>query len=319
MTHQLQTIRTLFHGLDMDNGLTEGGDVRALEIYEALSELEAMVGSVEPVAFLNRAQLEELRYANGMNVWAEGPSMYEPACDCPVPPEYVPVYAAPPAQQYEAGDMASAAAQGFRDGVASVAQQPQAEWLLGNDAEDGAGDRQPQAEPDMRKVCEALGFDPTNHHNAAKCPYCRGQQPQAEVKLNYFWIQEYARQHGVDYNELCALVRKVVKAPQQAEAVPDGITLTQEEIEALRHNLSAAVLFNTGGDVRANVLTRFDQFFERVKDHVRPHQPDPEAVAEGLAQIIFEAVNHGKVWMYQSTDTRNAYWQAGQAAKEFLK
>lgn len=29
--------------------------------------------------------------------------------------------------QYEAGDMASAAAQGFRDGVASVAQQPQAE------------------------------------------------------------------------------------------------------------------------------------------------------------------------------------------------
>lgn len=25
---------------------------------------------------------------------------------------------------------------------------------------------------DMRAVCEALGFDPTNHHNAAKCPYC---------------------------------------------------------------------------------------------------------------------------------------------------
>lgn len=31
------------------------------------------------------------------------------------------------------------------------------------------------AEPvkcDMRKVVEALGFDPTNHHNAGKCPYC---------------------------------------------------------------------------------------------------------------------------------------------------
>jgi len=27
--------------------------------------------------------------------------------------------------------------------------------------------------PDMRAICEALGFDPTNHHNAAKCPYCR--------------------------------------------------------------------------------------------------------------------------------------------------
>lgn len=35
-------------------------------------------------------------------------------------------FAAPVAQQYEAGDVASAAAQGFRDGVASVAQQPQA-------------------------------------------------------------------------------------------------------------------------------------------------------------------------------------------------
>lgn len=99
----------------------------------------------------------------------------------------------------------------------------------------------------------------------------------------------------------------------------EHITLTREEIEALRLNLSSAVLFNTGSDVRANVLTRFDQFFERVKDHVRPHQPDPEAVAEGLAQIIFEATNPGKVWTYQSTDARNAYWQAGQAAKEFLK
>jgi len=26
--------------------------------------------------------------------------------------------------------------------------------------------------PDMRKVVEALGFEPDNHHNAAKCPYC---------------------------------------------------------------------------------------------------------------------------------------------------
>jgi len=32
---------------------------------------------------------------------------------------------------------------------------------------------QQPAEPDMRSICEALGFDPTNHHNALKCPYCR--------------------------------------------------------------------------------------------------------------------------------------------------
>lgn len=31
----------------------------------------------------------------------------------------------------------------------------------------------PGGDADMRAICEALGFDPTNHHNAAKCPYCR--------------------------------------------------------------------------------------------------------------------------------------------------
>lgn len=28
-------------------------------------------------------------------------------------------------------------------------------------------------ECDMRKIVESMGFDPTNHHNAAKCPYCQ--------------------------------------------------------------------------------------------------------------------------------------------------
>jgi hypothetical protein len=31
---------------------------------------------------------------------------------------------------------------------------------------------------DMRKVVEALGFDPENHHNAAKCPYCTPADPR---------------------------------------------------------------------------------------------------------------------------------------------
>jgi len=33
----------------------------------------------------------------------------------------------------------------------------------------------PVSEHDMQAVCMALGFDPTNHHNAEKCPYCRPQ------------------------------------------------------------------------------------------------------------------------------------------------
>lgn len=37
------------------------------------------------------------------------------------------------------------------------------------------------AVPDMRAVCEALGFDPTNHHNAAQCPYCRPASDDAKA------------------------------------------------------------------------------------------------------------------------------------------
>jgi len=37
-------------------------------------------------------------------------------------------------------------------------------------------------EPDMRAICEALGFDPTNHHNAAKCPYCRPAESKEASK-----------------------------------------------------------------------------------------------------------------------------------------
>jgi hypothetical protein len=36
-------------------------------------------------------------------------------------------------------------------------------------------------EPDMPAICKALGFDPTNHHNAAKCPYCTPSQPTVPV------------------------------------------------------------------------------------------------------------------------------------------
>jgi hypothetical protein len=47
------------------------------------------------------------------------------------------------------------------------------------------------AEPDMLAVCEALGFDPTNHHNAAKCPYCAPfTRPQAAPSpLDAQWVE----------------------------------------------------------------------------------------------------------------------------------
>ena len=50
-----------------------------------------------------------------------------------------------------------------------------------------------EAVPDMRAICEALGFDPTNHHNAAKCPYCRPAAP-IEVEAAVLIDEETGRQ-----------------------------------------------------------------------------------------------------------------------------
>jgi hypothetical protein len=89
---------------------------------EALSELERMAG--EPYGTVTVVRNPGRPVMHWFYRWPEPPYL-DNAAECHT------VYAAPPAQQpqYEAGDMASAAAQGFRDGVASVAQQPQAEPL----------------------------------------------------------------------------------------------------------------------------------------------------------------------------------------------
>lgn len=94
------------------------GDMRkAVKALTALAQIEAMAGSQEPVAKLHDdgywtpMKTEAGRALNDRLMRAGSPS--------------IDVYATPVAQQYEAGDVASAAAQGFRDGVASVAQQPQ--------------------------------------------------------------------------------------------------------------------------------------------------------------------------------------------------
>lgn len=40
-----------------------------------------------------------------------------------------------------------------------------------------------EARTDPRAVAEALGFDPTNHHNAAVCPYCAPRPDPAAAAL----------------------------------------------------------------------------------------------------------------------------------------
>lgn len=53
-------------------------------------------------------------------------------------------------------------------------------------AYDAALSNPAQALPDARGICEALGFDPTNHHNAAACPYCIPDEAlRAEIKARF--------------------------------------------------------------------------------------------------------------------------------------
>lgn len=119
MIEQLKTIREDAEWINNCNtgGMLQG---RARNILEALTQLEAMVG--EPVARLHITETDtypdiEVEVLDGIHLQ---PGMSP-----------IPVYvAAPAAQQYEAGDMASAAAQGFRGGVASVTQQEPVAWAM---------------------------------------------------------------------------------------------------------------------------------------------------------------------------------------------
>lgn len=102
MKDQLKTVREFVESVHEGEWLSHVNRDKTLT---ALAQLEAMVG--EPVARYNwhTAKLEWLvPYKAEFNM----------------KPLY---FATPVAQQYEAGGIASAAAQGFRDGVASVTQQ----------------------------------------------------------------------------------------------------------------------------------------------------------------------------------------------------
>ena len=119
MIEQLKTIR------DGVGEFVEGDGQKGLVmILEALTQLEAMVGEQEP-KFWYRPVGDDGLYEGPVHHNSVGGKMLRDE----KPGEWVPLFvgATPPAQQpqYEAGDMASAHNDGFRAGVASVAQQPQ--------------------------------------------------------------------------------------------------------------------------------------------------------------------------------------------------
>lgn len=59
------------------------------------------------------------------------------------------------------------------------------------------------AAPDMPAICAELGFDPTNHHNAARCPYCtpaKAVQPAQPTTQEAF--EAWASSKGLSPREL---------------------------------------------------------------------------------------------------------------------
>ncbi len=82
---------------------------------------------------------------------------------------------------YTPGNVANEDGDSVKPGMVMwMADYPE-EGCLPLDCEDDAlaSPPSPDVQPDMLAVCAALGFDPTNHHNAAKCPYCRPAPTEA--------------------------------------------------------------------------------------------------------------------------------------------
>lgn len=102
---------------------------------QAIARIEKMVSEQKPVAWVHEDDPERVISA----ATKAGAEKDGGAIASTTKPYSIPAFAAPVAQQYEAGDMASASAQGFRDGVASVQQgQEPVAWLVCSVNSDGS-------------------------------------------------------------------------------------------------------------------------------------------------------------------------------------
>lgn len=83
---------------------------------------------------------------------------------------------------------------------------------------------------DARAICEALGFDPTNHHNAATCPYCIPDETlRAEIKARHAQTQP-SQQAGTERPERVAELLEANNRYQQ-EAGDARAEVTRVEVE----------------------------------------------------------------------------------------
>ena len=255
---------------DADSQADDEMNAEIEEALTALSELDRM--AVEPVAWTSQIEMDWAKRnpgrAGSFYAVKEGPSS-------------LPLYtAAPLAQQpqYEAGDMASAHNDGFRAGVASVAQQPQAEPIsvscrcfdevskrLCADKnrcfQAVAASAAPQQAEAVRwcpDVCPITGkpfFMWIGHPKHGEVPTYGGPYDSYTIPVrhedgsfccerydhdNGGWVTDEVHDVGVQIVSDQAYVSD--EAPQQAEAVPSIDALEQEIYENTREFVSRSVM-----------------------------------------------------------------------------
>lgn len=269
---------------DMMPGSVNGSDDETDAQIEAAVEWLRELGVQEPVAklhddgFWTPTKTEAGRALNERLLRAGSPS--------------VEVYAAPPAQQpqYEAGDIASASAQGFRDGVASVTQQEPVAWAM------------PKGDGTFIDV-----ITPAEHareEGSYTVPlFARpvAQQPQARPDFTDEWtgylkdgetpFERFLRERK-DLQALTKLYQRVLEEnerlkAQQPQAEPD-IHEAQEQIEFLdkkNNALSAAIR-----KVMARLADLLDEDqFKEIEEIVSFAGVQPQAEAVPVVDRVYEA------------------------------
>lgn len=199
--------------------------------------------------------------------------------------------AAPVAQQYEAGDMASAAAQGFRDGVASVTQQEPVAWVNGSDLEL------------MRK-------------HGRGCIAWRKEQRNAKTPL---YAAPVAQQHVPEAD--CGNIK--AQQPQADEATAAGFEASINILSQLvdeQRQLLAEVDAVFGADEHGIVFEDGDSaLIDRVRAHLAATNEAKQPQADSLESLLSTAI--GLLMGYEDRDgkggTRNPY-KPGSAVANFV-
>lgn len=192
--NNFDTVREALQSLDTDHCLSLEGDDRVLGVLTALTAIEA-----DHFTSADMADAQAKAFRAGVASVQQG----EPVADINVRPSEsggtiasvfshkLPVgswllyRAAPVAQQYEAGDMASAAAQGFRDGVASVVQQPQARPDFSDEWTGYLKDGETPFERFLRERKDLDALTKLYQRALEENESLKAQQPQAEKRCQY--------------------------------------------------------------------------------------------------------------------------------------